>query len=451
MVKIRTKKCPNCKLVFTNRAEEILFTPAIKCYSCVACGAILNKKRCVFAVDLAPIPVIRNLLNMHQRIKALANYQKWVEAFVELYAENPSLPRVFGTLDLNPLIDTSIALENKIQICTQIDNLNREYRLRSFRISGGSGGSGKKAAQSSAADDDDDDDGEDEAGDVPATNEMLTQMKFMEEHKIFSLIKKYRRTSSSVAFITEKLRADETYLTRITSASEEFKLLDSKLGHYSGTAGNAAKKASTRIWRALRFLEACNKIVSTYYPKTLHIIDLNFNRNTNVATMFDMVKLESSKPNVRKLFAAAQSSQAQNECQVALDRFFYIRMARKESRYNTPTNPANKKQIFLSDYGDVNAAKDQSSGGRAFKTCTLAHKDFDYIVIMNLQSKDKMTKMRENKNSALIKMGEEIWLANVYALNTKKLNAATQEPKKRAKRVNRVSGVKRIRASQKEF
>ena len=70
---------------------------------------------------------------------------------------------------------------------------------------------------------------------------------------------------------------------------------------------------------------------------------------------------------------------------------------------------------------------------------------------MNLQSKDKMTKMRENKNSALIKMGEEIWLANVYALNTKKLNAATQEPKKRAKRVNRVSGVKRIRASQKEF
>lgn len=435
MVKIRTKKCPNCKLVFTNRTEEILFTPAIKCYSCAACSAVLNKKRCVFAVDLAPIPVIRNLLNVHQRIKALANYQKWVEAFVELYAENPDLPKVFGSLDLSALIDTTIALENKIQVCTQIDNLNREYRLRSFRING-------KRSATKATDADGDDD---EAAPAPS-NEMLNQMKVMEEYKIFSLIKKYRRTSSSLAFITEKLRADETYLTRITSSSDEFKLLDNKLGHYSGTAGNAAKKASTRIWRALRFLESCNKIVSSYYPKTLHIIDLNFNRNTNVANMFDTVKLESSKPNVRKLFAAAQSSQAQNECQVALDRFFYIRMARKESRYNTPINPANKKQIFLNDYGDI-----QKESEKSFKTCTLAHKDFDYIVIMNLQSKDKMTKMRENKNSALIKMGEEIWLANVYALNAKKLNAATQEPKARTKRANKTAPVKRIRASRKEF
>lgn len=414
MVKIRTKKCPNCLAVFTNREKDIVYTPPIKCYSCATCTAVLSKKRCVFAVDLAPIPVIRNLLNLHQRIKALANYQKWVEAFCAMYEAYPDLPRTFGTLDITRLLDTSVALEQKIVVCTQIDNLNREYRLRSFRI---------KA--------------EDDQEEVEATsNEMLDQMRAMEAHKIFSLVKKYRQTSSSLAFITAKLEGDEAYLTKISAISEDFKLLESKLGHYSGTAGNAAKKASTRIWRALRFLESCNKIVSRFYPKTLHVIDLNFNRNTNVSSLFDTVKLETSKPNVRKLFANAQSSQAQNECQVALDRFFYIRMARKESRYNMPLEPANRKQIFLSDYGDFSSP----SSKNAYKSCTLAHKDFDYIVIMSLQSKEKMSKMRENTGSSLYKMGEEIWLANVYALNAKKLNPPSESGRIRRSRAKRDHG-----------
>jgi hypothetical protein len=129
------------------------------------------------------------------------------------------------------------------------------------------------------------------------------------------------------------------------------------------------------------------------------------------------VKLTTSKVTARRLFDAVQTAQANNENQVALDRFFYIRMVRKESRYNTPLCPSSRKQIFLQDFGEPST---YSLPSKSYKSCTLSQKAFDYIVIMNVQSREKMSKIFEKSNSALAKMGKDIWLSSVYALEVRK-------------------------------
>ncbi len=392
-MKIRTKKCPNCKIVFTNRADQIVYTAQLKCYSCKACQAVISFKKSVFAVDLSPSPIIHHNLNIHHRIKSLATYQKWAEAFMDIYAspEHQNLPRKFASLDISPLLDPSIPLEEKITTCAIVDNLNREYRLRNCRNV------------------------KSEDAETPInSSEMLMQMKALEEHKMFKLLQKFRKSANAMDFITQKLAGDETYLTRLSSNTlVGLRDLDVKFGHYSGTPGNAAMKASTRIWRALRFLPASNEVAKKLWPNTTHLLNINFNQNLDINAILENIKISASKKSATSLYERSRTSQLLNENNIAIDRFFCIRMIRKESRYNVPLCPANRKQFFLGDFGD---AQTYTLPTRSYKSCTLTQKNFDYLVFMNIQSRDKMAKMRADGNSALNKMGQDIWLSSVYAL-----------------------------------
>lgn len=388
ITRIRTKKCPNqeCGRIFDDRENQIVYTPNLKCFSCADCGAVLSYKRCVFGLDLSESNEMRALLNTFRKIKTLALYQKWVESLKQLYADHPELPRTFGSVCFDDIIDDSIPLENKLPSCTLFDNLNREYRLRSHRV----------AAKSSDS----------------ADNVLTTCIKEMDKVNFFGLLKKYKMIVNPTQFIRDKIAGDEGYLQKIYNTLD-LKICDTVIGHYSGTSGNAAKKASTRVWQALRFLELCNSILQEMYPDTQQKLMLTYNNSGG--DILDLIKLEGSRVNVQNQLNNALAARSEKANGISLDRYFRIKIVRKESRYNTPKFLKQKKaRLFLNDFSD-----------NVVTSKAFSKKTFNYIVFMNLQNADKMEKMMINRESALAKMGPNIWLANVYALDNKKVGAVS--------------------------
>lgn len=380
VTRIRTKKCPNaaCGIVFVDREKQIVYTPKLKCFSCGECGAVISYKKCVFGLDLSDAGELRALLNTYRKIKTLALYSKWVDCLKQLYAENPDLPLEYGTVNFGAIIDDHTLLENKLTLCALFDNLNREYRLRSHRI-----------AKSSTSD-----------------NVIMTCIKEMEKVNFFGLLKKYKLVVDLEQFIRDKIRRDEGYLQKIYSNVD----MNTTIGHYSGTSGNAAKKASTRVWQALRFLEMCNTMLERDYPGTGMKLNMDYNREHD--RILDQIKLEGSRPNVQNQLNNALAAKETKSDGIALDRYFRIKIVRKESRYNVPKFSKQKTQLFLDDFSD-----------NVVTSKAFSKKTFNYIVFMNLQNAEKMEKMTINRESALAKMGPNIWLANVYALDNKKLDA----------------------------
>lgn len=210
---------------------------------------------------------------------------------------------------------------------------------------------------------------------------------------------------------------DPEYLSKVPTNSD---LTEFKSGHYNVSPGNCAKKVATRIWRALRFLSNCNQQVLARYPDSPHLLELNYNKDVTVSQIMGRI-MTSSRGKVWKVFQDSLQVDQQQPAQtngLKLEKYFCISINRKETKYwiptiaqppppkkdndTTPVQPTFKtksRKLFIQDYVDNRVEHKK-----------LQAKTFDYLAVMSVQNSDKVA-------DVLKKMGDNIWLANVYTLN----------------------------------
>lgn len=373
----RQRRCKNCKVTFKSGAgpnePRLEFTQLYNIYSCSECGAVNSFKKYIYNLAITSPPLIE-LLKKYVGIKKHVNLIKLEEIFnrfCAIVADNGEIAQLV----------TEAAQKVNMGPIELVDLLIREHRFNKKKT-------------------------ENHHSELISKLDSLGFFKFVSEQR--------PAMPKAIQVVEKQISMNPLFLQQVFGKEED--IVDFKSGHYNGSSGNCAKKVATRIWRALRFLSECNKLVQAYFPDTGYVLDMDYNKDLNVPDLIKRV-MPVSREKVEKLLAGARSPE--------LDRFFCVSITRKETKYCTPM----VEKLVPSKKGGggcetvVNTKMVRKKKSRKlmledflkndYEFQRLKPKNFEYLAVMNVQNSDKVADI-------LKKMGTCIWLANVYTLNMAK-------------------------------
>lgn len=369
----KVKDCKNCRAKFDKKdpaAAKLLCSENFNVNYCSNCGWVHSFKKYIYTLTLN-IPEITALVKKYVDIKRQVTFIRLAELTREFLTIKPELEEDFATL-----VGTRKVSPGEIT-----DALIREHRFKTAKEE-----------------------------DLPLINRLVSV-------GFFKYLSERRNSMTNETALEILLKQNPLFLT--TCGADSIDAAET-IGHYHGSSGNCAKKVATRLWRSLRFLHKCNLIAQKLNPETLHLIDLNYNKQPIASVLKRLTA--TSRDKVARLLEEAQKENYVPDC------FFRVSITRKETKYVVPlvTREVPSKKGTGAPMKQIKKGKSRRLFIQDFKDATvetrkLKPKEFEYLAIMNIQKAEKMAEV-------LKKMGDDIWLANVYTLARKPETAPVPPP-----------------------
>lgn len=372
----KKKRCKNCKATFAAGAARLETHKQYNVRWCSNCGAVNSFKKNIYNLTIKT-PALINLLKKYVSIKkdiSFLRFENWGRHF------------------LTPALQAEVAefaSSKNIGFGEAIGSLIGDYRFKK------------------------------------STRQILEQsgalVKKLESCGFFSFASNNRLLTGQehLDLVESLIVQDPEYLVKKVDPNVD--LVEFKAGHYNGSPGNCAKKVATRKWRALRFLAACNQLVLKHYPdRKTNLIDLDYNKELDKLSLLSRV-MPSSRGKVHEILQEAH--EISNP--LAPERLFPVSISRKETKYWIPEiaqpepcieggqseeNKAQSKKVVYKPKTRKLFIQDYQNEANKVTQHKLSPKTFDYLAVMNIQNSEKVA-------DVLKKMGDNIWLANVYTLN----------------------------------
>ena len=380
----KTKVCKNCKTEFSKTDAQKARLETDEKYNvqyCTACGVVHSFKKYIYTLTLSS-PIFVRLLKQYSAIKRQVTYLKLNLAAREFINQHPDFLADFDKL----------MAEKQCSLGELADFLIREQRF--------------KAA-------------------TEQTQDVAALLKKLVAASFFKFLSSKRNSISNNEAAELILKSQPNFFETCDTNNEDLKTCDLKtaFGHYNGSSGNCAKKVATRLWRALRFLGVCNDLLKRGDPQ-VQLLDLDYNKDLDYKKLITRV-MPASRAKVEILLDSVKNLGFLPEC------FFTVEITRKETKYVVPIigrevtfkkgdgvykktiKKGKSRKLFLKDFAN-----------NEVETRKLKPKKFEYLAIMNIQRADKVAEI-------LKKMGDNIWLANVYTLSLpKKKDDRKSDPSK---------------------
>lgn len=205
----------------------------------------------------------------------------------------------------------------------------------------------------------------------------------------------FKKNPHSYAVVSVGSKLDEEFFKFKNPSNAN--TLKCEYGGYTGCSGNSAKKAATRKWRKIR------RLIKEKWDGVDSLISDHNNENRK---MIELITANSSCSKLAKKIENLNNGVTEIVHDTEVVPVFLITLRKKMSRIFTPPRSDLNFKVrnkFFAPFVNGPLKKRQ-----------MPPKLFNYVCIMTRQNDEKIKSMQ--KSNTLLKMGKEIWIANIYSV-----------------------------------